>query len=174
MKRFASLLPVLLVIALASCEVVRYGDLSSLAASDEFSVEVTADQSSYSEGDVVEFAIEICNLATATTTAGGGGSDIPTNFEVLDQDGAVIADDSHETRTMERRVVPWGQDQCRTARGSWDQHFWNRPEDRPSEWPDVYGELQRGEVVPHGYYRVRVTSVQGTATSASFELLPPD
>lgn len=137
---------------------------------DEFAVTVTAEQEAYAEGETVTFRVEVCNRGPATTTEGGGGSEIPFSFQVLDGQDEVVADDSHVVRTLEIIIVRWSEGQCRTAQASWDQHYWNRAEDRPSEPPEVYGVPQRGDRVPPGDYRIRVTTSQGTATSEPFEL----
>lgn len=141
---------------------------------DEFAVTVTTEQEAYADGETVTFRVEVCNRGPATTTEGGGGSDIPIWFQILDGQGEVVADDSHAVRTLEIKFVRWSEGQCRTAQASWDQHYWNRAEDRPSEPPEIYGTPQRGDLVPPGDYRIRVTTPQGTATSAPFELQQRD
>ena len=140
----------------------------------DFSVTITTDQSNYNGGEAVGFTVEICNQGPPTTTEGYGGTDIPFSYRILDEADGVVADDSHAFRTLELRTVQWSEHQCRTARMSWDQRFWNRPEDEPSEPPEVYGTPVRGDEVPTGRYRIRISSSLGTATSAAFELSRPD
>lgn len=139
-------------------------------AHSEFSVGVTTDRESYATGESVTFTVEICNRGPATTTEGYGGSDIPFSYQILDEQDEVVADDSHALRTTELRMVRWSEGRCRTAQASWDQHYWNRAEDRPSEPPEVHGTPQRGDLVPPGGYRIRVDSSHGRATSNPFEL----
>lgn len=136
----------------------------------QFSVTVNTDRDAYAADEPVTFTVEICNQGPPTTTEGGGGSDIPFSYQIVDEQDEVVADDSHAVHTMELRMVRWAQGQCRTAQRSWDQHYWNRPEDRPSEPPEIYGTPQRGELVPPGSYRVRINSSLGSATSAPFEI----
>lgn len=137
---------------------------------DGFSVDVITGREDYAEGETVTFTVEICNQGPAITTEGGGGSDIPLSFSILDEQGRVVADDTHSFRTMELRMVRWAPGQCRDAQGTWDQHYWNRPRDRPSEPPEIHGTPQRGETVPAGAYRVRISTSLGSSTSAPFEL----
>lgn len=136
----------------------------------EFTVSVTTDADGYGEAETVTAIVEVCNQGPATTTEGGGGSDIPFSFHIVDERGDVVADDSHAVRTSELRMVQWDEQECREAQLSWNQHHWNRPEDRPSEPPEVYGTPQEGALVPPGAYRIRVTSSFGTATSEPFEV----
>lgn len=136
----------------------------------QFSVAVSTDKEAYTEGEPDLLAVEICNEGRATTTEGGGGSDIPFSYQIVDEQGQVVADDSHTVHTMELRIVRWSEGQCRTAQTSWDQHYWNRSEDRPSEPPEVFGTPQRGHLVPPGVYRIRMDSSQGGATSTPFKL----
>lgn len=131
---------------------------------------VTTDREDYAEGETITFTVEICNQGPATTTEGGGGSDIPFSFSILDERGQVVADDTHAVRTMELRMVRWAPGQCREAQGTWDQHHWNRPRDQPSEPPEIHGTPQRGERVPAGAYRVRISTSLGSSTSAPFEV----
>ncbi len=99
-----------------------------------------------------------------------GGTDIPYSFAIIDADGNVVADDSHAVRTMELRIVTWRTGQCRQGSGTWDQHYWNRPADEPSEPPDALGTPIRGDRVPPGRYRVRIDSPLGEATSEPFRI----
>lgn len=137
---------------------------------NRFSITVTTDRHTYPDGEPVAFTVEICNQGPPTTTEGGGGSDIPFSYRILDEQDRVVADDSHAVRTTELRMVRWAEDRCRVARASWDQHYWNRPEDRPSEPAEIYGTPHRGDLVPEGHHRIRIDSSQGSATSVPFEL----
>ena len=143
---------------------------TSPRAHEDFSVSVTAGRADYNEGETISFTVGICNQGPATTTEGWGGSDIPFSFSVLDEEGLVVADDTHAIRTTELRMVPWAPGQCRDTTSTWDQYHWNRPEDRAPEPPEIHGTPLRGGTVPAGEYRVRVSAPLGTSTSAPFEI----
>lgn len=132
---------------------------------ETFTVTVTTDRPQLAPGEEVAFTVEVCNTGPATTTEGGGGSDIPFNFRVEDADGRVVADDSHRFRTLELREVRWRTGECRQGGGRWDGHHWNRPEDQSTEPPDLDGTPVVGDPVPAGEYVIRVTGGLGTATS---------
>lgn len=133
---------------------------------EAFTVTVTTDRAELVPGEELTFTVEVCNTGPATTTEGGGGSEIPFRFTVEDADGRVLADDSHRVVTLELIQVPWETGQCRQARGRWDGHHWNRPEDQPTEPPDVIGVPIVGDPVPAGEYVIRVAAGRlGTATT---------
>lgn len=132
---------------------------------EPFTVTVTPDRAELVPGEELTYTVEVCNTGPATTTEGGGGSDIPFRFTVQNADGRVVADDSHRVSTMELRQVPWRVGQCREVHGRWDGHHWNRPEDQPTEPPDVIGNPVIGDPVPAGEYVIQVTGRLGTATS---------
>ena len=136
----------------------------------DFSVSVAVGREDYGEGETISFTVEVCNQGSATTTEGWGGSDIPFSFSILDEQGQVVADDTHAVRTTELRIVPWGPGQCRDAQSTWDQQYWNRPEGRSSEPPEIHGTPRRGGTVPAGEYRIRISAALGTSTSVPFEI----
>jgi hypothetical protein len=115
----------------------------------------------------VTFTVETCNVGAPTTTEEGGPA---FGFTILDGDGRVVADTRHVVSTLELRVVSWAAEECRHATGNWDQHYWNRPEDAPTEPPEVLGFPNRGGRVPPGQYRVSISSPYGSATSEPFTL----
>jgi hypothetical protein len=123
---------------------------------DGFRVRVTTDKQVYEPGDAVEATLRVCRASLMpTTTDGGGGTHLPVAFRVLDSDDNVVADSSHEVRTLELRTAHWLPGQCRSAHLRWDQHYWNRPGVDPP--PGVLGVPVRGEIVPAGQYRFEVT-----------------
>lgn len=133
---------------------------------EPFTVTVSTDRAELVPGEELTFTVEVCNTGPATTTEGGGGSEIPIRFTVEDAGGRVVADDSHRVVTLEVIYVPWETGQCRQARGRWDGHYWNRPEDQPTEPPDVAGRPVVGDPVPAGEYLIRVAAGRlGTATT---------
>jgi hypothetical protein len=138
---------------------------------DGFRVRVTIDKHVYEPGDAVEATLRVCRASLMpTTTAGGGGTHLPATFRVLDSEGNVVADSSHEMRTLELRTVHWNPGQCRSTHLRWDQHHWNQPgTDAP---PGVWGVPARGERVPSGQYRFEVTW-SGTVQARAFEIKPP-
>lgn len=122
---------------------------------DRFRVRVTTDKQVYEHGDAVEATLRVCRASLVpTTTTGGGGTLLPVEFRVLDNDGNVVADSSHQVRTLELRTAHWLAGQCRWAHLRWDQRYWNRPGVDPPN--DVRGLPARGQTVPAGQYKFEV------------------
>jgi hypothetical protein len=135
---------------------------------DGFRVRVTTDKQVYKDGDAVEATLRVCRTGLMpTTTTGGGGTNLPVEFRILDSEDNVVADSSHGVRTLELRTVRWLPGQCRSAHLRWDQHYWNRPGVDPPT--DVVGMPSRGQTVPAGQYGFEVTW-KGAVGTRTFEI----
>lgn len=134
---------------------------------DGFQVTVHTDRNRYTSGDEVTFTVAICNLGPPTTVEEGSDS---FRFTVRNTTGQTVADDSHALYTGDLRRTQWQTGDCRTHTGSWDQHYWNRPDDEPTEEPDTFGLPTRGSEVPAGQYTIRISTYYGSATTDPFTL----
>ena len=116
---------------------------------------VETDHRTYAAQEPVEIKVTVCRSRPwPVVTSSGGGTDLLIDFQVLDANGAIVADTSHKVITDELRPVPWLPGMCRTSRHEWDQLHWNREDPFATERV-VLGEPVRGEPVPPGGYRVR-------------------
>jgi hypothetical protein len=135
-----------------------------------FDVRLATNRESYGPDETVTFTLTVCNGDQPAVTS-GGGSLLPGSFVVEAADGTRVADDTHRLRTPILLEVPWQPGECREITDSWDQHFWNRPDDVASASPaDTGGVPVVGGLVAAGEYRVVVSLADGPVMAEAFSL----
>jgi hypothetical protein len=115
-----------------------------------FTVRVETDMATYERTETVRIMTTVCSQSWWWRTTSEG----PTNWEVMDGVGNVVADTSHRIYALDLRRQIWAPRQCRTIEDTWDQHYWNRPGDARQEPDGVVGTAVRGDTVPPGSYHV--------------------
>lgn len=133
-----------------------------------FTVRVKTDKVAYDRTETVRIMTTVCSQAWWWRLTSEG----PTNWEVIDSSGNVVADTSHRIYTLELRRQVWAPRQCRTIEDTWDQRYWNRPRDAEREGDGLIGRVVRGDAVPLGSYRVE-SRWSGAAWDNAPRPLPP-
>ena len=142
---------VLFVAAVVAALVVA---LWRLAPAVPFSVSTSTDAASHGTGGPVRLATQVCSTSWLWGQATRGH----VVWEVVDDAGRPVADNTHEIRTADIRSEWWRPRECRTFTAEWDLRFWNHGEtDGDDDGDDVVGTPVKGSPVPAGRYRVRIT-----------------
>jgi hypothetical protein len=122
-----------------------------------FRQSAAVDQDTYDEGEAVVLDSRVCpSRPWPTWTNSPTQGPLRAEFRVLDDEGEVVADTTHQGYLLVLYLNRWWPGQCRSGQLMWDQHYWNQEDFDPERDGDVLGVSVRGDRVEPGAYRLEV------------------